>query len=244
MSNLNVYCSTSHTGGHCSITFDLTPPLFYYERAKYVYSTELPQELYNRGGLPFSVPRNLRHCTQWKIIFLTVAFPHITQYPLLRNSFSVSPLLSCADFEWHHWIMSSVILSSFGNSTGCLQPSFKYDLRNLPPRRSTPSSSKKRSNWEIFEFPFSLPCPSLLQSLGLMDLISAANVLACTIFMISISPSLSKLLFIFSPWLSPCQIFFKSFLYLSTIATNLFILYQKDILLSRASRMSFPVEMQ
>ena len=140
--------------------------------------------------------------------------------------------------------MSSVILSSFGNSTGCLQPSFKYDLRNLPPRRSTPSSSKKRSNWEIFEFPFSLPCPSLLQSLGLKDLISAANVLACTIFMISISPSLSKLLFIFSPWLSPCQIFFKSFLYLSTIATNLFILYQKDILLSRASRMSFPVEMQ
>ena len=47
--------STSHAGGHRSITFDLTPPLFYYERAKYVYSTELPQELYNRGDLPFSV---------------------------------------------------------------------------------------------------------------------------------------------------------------------------------------------
>ena len=140
--------------------------------------------------------------------------------------------------------MSSVILSSFSNSTGCLQPSFKYDLRNLPPTQSTPSSSKKGSYWEIFECPFSLLSLSLLQSLGLKDLISAANFLAWTIFMTSIYASWSKLLLIISPWLSLFRIFVKSYLYLSTIATTLFILYQEEILLSRASRMSFPVEMQ
>ena len=83
--------------------------------------------------------------------------------------------------------MSSVTLSSFGSSTGCLQQSFKYDLHNLPPTRSTPSSSKKGSNWEIIEFPFSLLLPSLLQFLGLKDLISVANFFAC---MIPISASL------------------------------------------------------
>ena len=140
--------------------------------------------------------------------------------------------------------MSSVIVPSFGNSTGCLQPSFKDDLRNLHPTQSTPSSSKKGSNWEIFECPFSLLSLSLLQSLGLKNLISAANFLAWTIFMTSISASWSKLLLIISPWLSFFRIFFKSYLYLSTIATTLFILYQEDILISRASRMPFPVEMQ
>ena len=138
--------------------------------------------------------------------------------------------------------MISVTLSSFGNRTGYLQPSLKYDLHNLPPTRNTPSSSKKRSNWKIFEFLFSILSSSL--SHGVKNLISAANSLACTRFMISISASLSKLLLIISPWLSPFRIFFKSFLYLSTIEATLFILNQEDILLSRASRMSFPVEMQ
>ena len=131
-----------------------------------------------------------------------------------------------------------------GNSTGCLQPSFRYDLPNLSPTQSTPSSSEKGSKWEIFEFPYSLLSLSLLQSLGLKELISAANFLVCTIFMISISVCLSKLPLIISLWLSPFRIFFKSFLHLSTIATTLFILYQEDILLSRASRMSFPLEIQ
>ena len=138
--------------------------------------------------------------------------------------------------------MISVLLSSFDNRTGYLQSSLKYDLHNLPPTRNTPSSSKKRSNWKIFEFLFSLLSSSL--SLGVKDLISAANFLVCTRFMISISASLSKLLLIISPWLSLFRIFFKSFLYLSTIETTLFILNQEDILLSRASSMSFPVEMQ
>ena len=39
MSNLNVYCLTTYAGEHCSIALDLTP-LFYYESAKHVYSTE------------------------------------------------------------------------------------------------------------------------------------------------------------------------------------------------------------
>ena len=86
--------------------------------------------------------------------------------------------------------MSIVTLPSFGNSTGCVQRSFKYDLCNLPPTQSTASSSKKGSNWKIFEFPFSQLSPSLLQTLGHKDLISAANFLAFTIFMISISASL------------------------------------------------------
>ena len=57
--------------------------------------------------------------------------------------------------------------------------------------------------------------------------------------------SLSKLLLIILPSLSPFLIFFnKSFLYLSIIATTLFILCQEDIMLSRASRISFPAETQ
>ena len=56
-SNLNVYCSTTHTGEHCSIVLDLTPFQFYYERAKHVHSTECEWwSLSNstRGGLPFN----------------------------------------------------------------------------------------------------------------------------------------------------------------------------------------------
>ena len=40
MSDLNVYCSTTHAGENCSVVLDLTSPLLYYERAKHVYSTE------------------------------------------------------------------------------------------------------------------------------------------------------------------------------------------------------------
>ena len=40
MSDLNMYCSTTHAGEHCTVALDLTPPLFYYEMAKHVYSTE------------------------------------------------------------------------------------------------------------------------------------------------------------------------------------------------------------
>ena len=72
--------------------------------------------------------------------------------------------------------------------------------------------------------------------------ISATHFLVCAIFMISISACLNKLLLIISPWLSPFYIFFNSFFYLSTIATTLFILYQEDFLPSRASRMTFPIE--
>ena len=38
MSDLNVYCSATHAGEHHSVVLDLTPPLFYYEGAKHVYS--------------------------------------------------------------------------------------------------------------------------------------------------------------------------------------------------------------
>ena len=37
---LSMYCLAIHACEHCSIVLDLTPPLFYYERVKYAYSTE------------------------------------------------------------------------------------------------------------------------------------------------------------------------------------------------------------
>ena len=86
MSDLNVYCLTSHASERCSVALDLTPPLFYYERTKHFYSTEREWWSLSNSAVgeichfcSTNLPRNLRHCTQRKIIFLTAAFPHITQ---------------------------------------------------------------------------------------------------------------------------------------------------------------------
>ena len=103
------------------------------------------------------------------------------------------------NLPWHHCIRSSETLSSFGNSTGCLQLSLKHDLCKLPPTQSTPFYSKKRSNREVIEFSFSLLPSSLWLSLYPKDLISAANFLACTIFITLIYTYLSELLLIVSP---------------------------------------------
>ena len=118
-----------------------------------------------------------------------------TYHPVtqLQNWFSFSSLPPCAHFGWHHCIMSSVTLSSFGNSTGCLLPSFKYDLHNLTPTRSTKMN------------PSGKPLNSCLNYLlhHCDCSISPTHLVDCTIFMISISACLNKLLLIIWPWLSP-----------------------------------------
>ena len=132
-----MYCSASHAGEHGSIALDLTPPLFYFERAKHVYSTECEwcslsnstigevcHLLFNQSSMQPAALYTM------EVHLLDCCIP--TYHPVTTASFSVSPLPTCAHFKWHHYIMCSVTLSSFGNSTGCLQASFKYDLCKLP----------------------------------------------------------------------------------------------------------------
>ena len=153
-----------------------------------------PHELYSRGSLPFSV----------QPIFYTIYdivhngrssswLLHSHKSPR-NHSFLIQPVLVLS----HHCIMSSATFLLLATAQGayshhsnmtciiCLQ----NKARHLHPLRDLTGKSLNFS---------SLLSPSLPQSLGLKDLISAANFFACTIFMISISASLSKLLLIIWP---------------------------------------------